>query len=35
MSDADVGRVHRTFNAGAPAFAEESARHDLTGEAQR
>jgi sulfhydrogenase subunit delta len=27
MSETDVGRVFRTFNAAAPAFAEESARH--------
>ncbi|HUH07922.1 MAG TPA: hypothetical protein VML96_08955 [Egibacteraceae bacterium] len=28
MSDADQLRVFRTFNAGAPAFREESERHD-------
>ena len=27
MSERDVARVFRTFNAAAPAFAEESARH--------
>ena len=31
MSEPDVGRVFRTFNAAAPAFAEESARHAPTG----
>jgi coenzyme F420-reducing hydrogenase gamma subunit len=28
MSERDVTRVFRTFNAASPAFAEESARHD-------
>ena len=27
MSESDVGRVFRTFNAAAPAFAEQSSRH--------
>jgi sulfhydrogenase subunit delta len=30
MSDGDVGRVFRTFNANAPAFRDESRRHDHT-----
>ncbi|MGZ4490077.1 MAG: NADH-quinone oxidoreductase subunit B family protein [Nocardioidaceae bacterium] len=31
MTDRDVHRVFRTFNAAAPAFAEESARHSSSG----
>jgi hypothetical protein len=27
MSERDVTRVFRTFNAASPAFAEESSRH--------
>jgi coenzyme F420-reducing hydrogenase gamma subunit len=32
MSDGDLNRVFRTFNAGADAFREESHRHDPAGE---
>ncbi len=35
MSERDVLRVFRTFNAAAPAFADESARHDETTEVGR
>ena len=31
MTERDVSRVFRTFNAASPAFAEESARHDGAG----
>ena len=35
MSERDLGRVFATFNAAAPAFAEQSARHERTGEGDR
>jgi hypothetical protein len=33
MPERDLHRVFRTFNAAAPVFAEESARHSPQGEA--
>jgi sulfhydrogenase subunit delta len=35
MPERDVARVYRTFNAAAPAFAEESARHERSASVHR